>query len=141
MKIQIRKIKKLTAQARKELQRRESEEEMKAVCWKCIHLKSAEEQSHIEIRGLNVSGKPAKYRIWDKHRCKLEQEDRYPKHCDFKLNVKLMEELDRRYPDLVAISKKIDDSRKRVEIVSDEFNIVMQIRKSFDKIKEIAGIA
>lgn len=96
---------------------------MKAVCWKCIHLKSAEEQSRIVVseNGVrigtdgkvytvptrNVSGGLIHYRIWDEHRCKLEQEDKYPNQCNFVLNEKLMAELDKRFPDLARIRKRL----------------------------------
>lgn len=52
----------------------------------------------------NVSGELAKYRRWDKHRCVLKQEDRYPNDCDFEMNVELWKELEVRYPDLAAAS-------------------------------------
>ena len=65
----------------------------------------------------NVSGELAKFICWDKHRCNLKQEDKYPRHCDFKLNQKKLDELNRRYPDLAAANVRIENgARKVVEI-------------------------
>lgn len=63
----------------------------------------------------NVSGGLAWYRAWAKHRCNLKQEDKYPNHCDFKKNEVIQAELDKRYPDLAEMKKKIAASRKRIE--------------------------
>ena len=55
-------------------------------CCNCEHY---EQKSRLVTNGTrNVSGELAKYRVWDKHRCKLKQEDKYPKYCDFKPNSK-----------------------------------------------------
>lgn len=76
-------------------------------CWICKHYC---QKSHLVTRGLNVSGKPARYRIWSKHRCALKQEDRYPKHCNFEENAELREEL--RSPDLAEVEDKPPPPRR-----------------------------
>lgn len=48
----------------------------------------------------NVFGGVVWYRAWAKHRCNLEQEDKYPRNCNFEENVELREELRRRFSDL-----------------------------------------
>lgn len=53
-------------------------------CCNCDHYEEKSELVTNDTR--NVSGELAKYRVWNKHRCKLKQEDKYPKHCDFKPN-------------------------------------------------------
>lgn len=68
-------------------------------CWICIHYKP---KYHYETRGIrNVSGDLAKYLVWDKHRCELKQEDKYPDHCDFEENKVLRAELEKKYGKLV----------------------------------------
>lgn len=81
-------------------------------CWLCIHY---DQKFQIVTTGVrNVSGELAKFIRWDKHRCNLKQEDKYPKYCDFKLNTKLREELDKKYPDLAV-------ERKRLELAEKSF--------------------
>jgi len=81
-------------------------------CWICKHY---EQKSHVETSNvLNVSGELAKYRVWDKHRCKLHQEDKYPNHCDFEENKVLRAELDKRFPDLALIRKRVREGQKEL---------------------------
>jgi len=79
---------------------------MKASCWLCKHY---DQKFQIVTTGQkNVSGELAKYRKWDKHRCALKQEDKYPNQCDFEMNVELWEELEKKYPDLALSHARVE---------------------------------
>lgn len=73
-------------------------------CWICLHYNQRFYKYTTGQR--NVSGGVAWYGAWAKHRCNLKQEDKYPRHCDFKKNEVLQAELDERYPDLAEARRK-----------------------------------
>jgi len=78
---------------------------MKASCSLCKHFC---QRSYIIITGQrNVSGGLAKYQVWAKHRCNLKQEDLHPNKCGFEIDEERQEELNRRYPDLALVSRKL----------------------------------
>lgn len=96
------------------------EEEMKPSCGWCTHYC---QKSEIVTTGQrNVSGKLAKYLRWSKHRCNLKQEDRYPNNCDFEENIKLRDELNRKYPDLAAASVRLENVAKKVAEIKRKIN-------------------
>lgn len=68
----------------------------------------------------NVSGGLVRYRKWSKHRCALKQEDKYPRHCNFKLDQKKQDELNKRYPDLAATYARLVEAEKRVQCLMKE---------------------
>lgn len=79
-------------------------------CWLCLHYC---QRSYLFTTGQrNVSGGIAWYQVWSKHRCNLEQEDKCPNHCDYELNQKKMDELNKKYPDLALTRKKIEVAEK-----------------------------
>lgn len=89
-------------------------------CWICKHYCQTSEIVTTGVR--NVSGKLAKYRVWSKHRCALKQEDKYPNHCDFEMDVELWEELERRYPDLAFMHKKSESVARKVSEIKRKIN-------------------
>lgn len=86
---------------------------MKPECGFCIHYCQTSELYTTAV--LNVSDQLAKWRKWSKHRCALKQEDKYPRSCDFELNQELLDELNRRYPDLAAISARTEGVRRKLD--------------------------
>jgi len=93
-------------------------------CWMCKHYC---QRSYLYTTGQkNVSGRPAWYQKWSKHRCNLKQEDRYPNQCDFEVDVKRQKELDEKYPDLVAAGIKIEAVSRKVDRIESEINGVLQ---------------
>ena len=82
-------------------------------CWLCKHY---DQKFRIVTTGVkNVSGELAKFIRWDKHRCVLKQEDRYPNHCDFEMNEKLWEELERKYPDLALCNRRYKELEEELK--------------------------
>lgn len=93
---------------------------MKPSCWKCKHYN---QRSYLVTTGQrNVSGGVAWYRIWAKHRCNLEQEEYYPRLCDFEENIELWDELNRRYPDLATASARIENGARKVAEIKRKLN-------------------
>lgn len=79
---------------------------MKASCWICAHY--CQRSYKVTTGQRNVSGGVAWYRIWSKHRCNLNQEDMYPRDCNFTFNTELWKELEERFPDLAAAHRRVD---------------------------------
>lgn len=99
-------------------------------CWLCRHY---DQKFRIITTGVrNVSGELAKFIRWDEHRCALKQEDRCPNHCDFDLNQEKLDELNKKYPDLAAVSVKIEGIGKRLLKIIEE--------REMDNVKWIANI-